>query len=49
MWELQSFTEWVRRDTPPVFTAHDGRAAIQLAEAAEQSLATGRPVILPEA
>jgi predicted dehydrogenase len=46
-WELDSFVKWVLSDEPPVITAEDGRAAVQLAEAAYRSIAEGRPVDLP--
>ena len=45
-WELDSFVKWLLRDEPPVVTAHDGRAAVQLAEAAYRSIAEGRPIDL---
>jgi predicted dehydrogenase len=45
-WELQSFTDWVLHDKAPVFDAQDGRAAVALAEAAVQSIASGKPVRL---
>ncbi len=47
VWELTSFVEWVLRDTPPVITAPDGRAAVELAQAAYLSLEERRPVALP--
>lgn len=43
-WELDSFVQWVLRDQPPVVTARDGRAAVELAEAAYRSIEQGRPV-----
>jgi predicted dehydrogenase len=45
-WELDSFVQWVRTGQAPVLTAQDGRAAVQLAEAAYRSIAEGRPVDL---
>ncbi len=47
--ELRSFTEWVLQGKEPLLTAREGRAAIQVVEAAYQSAATGQPVTLPEA
>jgi predicted dehydrogenase len=48
--ELRSFTAWVLHGAPPVLTAQEGRAAIQVVEAAYRSAATGRPVTIePEA
>lgn len=43
-WELDSFVQWVLRDKPPVITARDGRAAVELAVAAYRSIEEGRPV-----
>ncbi|MBI3944436.1 MAG: Gfo/Idh/MocA family oxidoreductase [Armatimonadetes bacterium] len=45
--EIGSFVGWVLRDAPPVVTAQDGRAAVELAEAAKRSAALGQPVSLP--
>jgi predicted dehydrogenase len=42
--ELQSFARWVLYDEPPVFTAKEGRAAVAVAEAAQQARDTGGPV-----
>jgi predicted dehydrogenase len=42
--ELRSFTEWVLDGTPPLLTAAEGRAAIQVAEAAYRSAETKCPV-----
>lgn len=39
--ELTSFTRWVLSDEPPVFTASEGRAAVAVAEAAQESEASG--------
>jgi UDP-N-acetylglucosamine 3-dehydrogenase len=46
--ELRSFTEWVLDGTAPLLTAAEGRAAIQVAEAAYRSAATGQPVTIEE-
>lgn len=46
-WEIGSFVAWVLRDEPPVLTAHDGRAAVELAQAAYLSIERGQPVNLP--
>ncbi|MFB3882314.1 MAG: Gfo/Idh/MocA family protein [Armatimonadota bacterium] len=43
-WEIESFVRCVVRDEPPIVTSSDGRAAVQLAEAAYRSMAEGRPV-----
>jgi len=45
-WELDSFVRWVVNDEPPVVTGQDGRAAVELAEAARRSIAEGRPIDL---
>ena len=42
--ELRSFTEWVLDGKEPLLTAKEGRAAIQVAEAAYRSAASGQPV-----
>jgi predicted dehydrogenase len=42
--ELRSFTEWVLDGKEPLLTAAEGRAAIQVAEAAYRSAETGQPV-----
>ena len=42
--ELRSFVEWVLDGTSPLLTAAEGRAAIQVAEAAYRSVATGEAV-----
>ena len=44
--ELSSFAKWVLHDEAPVVTSEDGRRAVQLAEAAYESIATGRTVHL---
>jgi myo-inositol 2-dehydrogenase/D-chiro-inositol 1-dehydrogenase/scyllo-inositol 2-dehydrogenase (NAD+) len=46
-WEIESFVHWLRDDEPPVVTAQDGRAAVQLAEIAYRSIAEGRPIDVP--
>ena len=46
--ELRSFTEWVLDGKAPLLTAAEGRAAIQVAEAAYRSAATGQPVAIEE-
>lgn len=43
-WELDSFVQWVLRDKPPMVTARDGRAAVELAVAAYRSIEEGRAV-----
>lgn len=43
-WELDSFLRWLLRGDLPVFTGEDGRAAVQLAEAARRSIADAWPV-----
>ena len=45
--EINSFVQWVLNGTPPVVTAQDGRAAVEIAEAAIRSGKSGRPVELP--
>lgn len=45
--EIGSFVDWVLYAKPPIVTAADGRAAVELAQAAVQSGATGHPVRLP--
>ncbi|HEU5317720.1 MAG TPA: Gfo/Idh/MocA family oxidoreductase [Chloroflexota bacterium] len=42
--ELRSFTEWVLDGSEPLLTAKEGRAAIQVAEAAYRSAETGQVV-----
>jgi len=46
-WEVDSFVRWVLRDEAPVVTAEDGRAAVQLAEAAYRSIAEQCAVDIP--
>lgn len=45
--EQRSFVDWVLDGTPPVVTAADGRAAVELCEAAYLSAERGGPVRLP--
>jgi predicted dehydrogenase len=45
--EVASFVGWVLRDEQPIVTAADGRAAVELAEAAYRSIEEGCPVDLP--
>jgi predicted dehydrogenase len=44
--ELRSFTEWVLHGEEPLLTAAEGRAAVQVVEAAYKSAATGELVTL---
>ena len=45
--ELTSFVNWIQADIPPLMTAQDGRAAVEIAEAAYLSRQSGQPVKLP--
>ena len=45
--ELKHFIECVRDDKPPLVTAEDGRAVLELMYAAYQSARTGQKVMLP--
>jgi len=45
--EIDSFVEWVLHGKEPLVTALDGRSAVEIAQAALQSGATGQPVSLP--
>ncbi|MCY4403178.1 MAG: Gfo/Idh/MocA family oxidoreductase [Candidatus Poribacteria bacterium] len=45
--EIRVFIDAVRNDTPPPITGVDGRAAVEIALAAYQSVETGQPVSLP--
>ena len=45
--EIRAFCEWVLRDAPPPFTGVDGRAAVEMAQAAYLSAAKGKEVTLP--
>jgi predicted dehydrogenase len=42
-WELTSFFDWIRDDTPPLFTGETGRANVAVAEAAYRSMESGKP------
>ncbi|HEX2035936.1 MAG TPA: Gfo/Idh/MocA family oxidoreductase [Chloroflexota bacterium] len=44
--ELRSFTEWVLDGTAPLLTASEGRAAVEVVEAAYRSAASGQPVTI---
>jgi predicted dehydrogenase len=47
---LTELTDWTRRmlaGEPPLVTGHDGRAALEIAIAAQRSMASGQPVRLP--
>lgn len=46
-WEQRSFVDWVLDGTPPVVTAADGRAAVELCEAVYLSDDRKAPVKLP--
>src|SRR5688572_3324010 len=45
--ELRHFVECVREDKPPIVTAEDGRAVLEIMYAAYQSARTGQKVPLP--
>ncbi len=45
--EIDSFVEWVLHGKEPLVTALDGRSAVEIAQAALRSGATGQPVSLP--
>jgi predicted dehydrogenase len=45
--ELQSFIDWVNHDAEPVLTAWDGLRAVEIIDAAYQSIAEKRPIPLP--
>jgi predicted dehydrogenase len=45
--ELAAFITAIRTDTAPPITGRDGRAAVEVAQAAYQSMETGQPVTLP--
>ncbi len=45
--ELRAFVEAIRDDTPVPVPGEEGRAAIEIAEAAYRSVETGQPVDLP--
>lgn len=41
--EILSFFDWVEHNTPPLFTGETGRANVAIAEAAYESICTGKP------
>jgi predicted dehydrogenase len=45
--ELKSFAEWVLHDARPVFTGWDGLRAVEIIDAAYQSIAQRQPISLP--
>jgi predicted dehydrogenase len=45
--ELQSFIDWVAHGTEPILTAWDGLRAVEIIDAAYQSIAQKRPIPLP--
>lgn len=45
--ELRVWVEAILNDTTPPVTGYDGRAAVEIAEAAYRSMETGQPVSLP--
>ena len=45
--EIRVFADAIRNDTPPPITGLDGRAAVEIALAAYQSVESGQPVPLP--
>jgi predicted dehydrogenase len=45
--EIRAFVDAIISDTPPPITGADGRAAVEIALAAYQSVGTGQPVNLP--
>jgi predicted dehydrogenase len=47
--ELGSFARWVLHDEAPVLAAAEGRAAVAVAEAAEEAERTGQPAPVPGA
>lgn len=46
--EIRHFLSVLRGKADPIITAEDGLAALRLAAASEQSIVTGRPVIVEE-
>ena len=46
-WEQRSFAEWVLLERPPVVTAQDGRATVELCQAAYLSAERGAPGRVP--
>lgn len=45
--EIDDFAECIRNNHPPQATGEDGKAALQVATAAIESMQTNRPVLLP--
>jgi predicted dehydrogenase len=45
--ELGSFVEWVMHDAEPILTAWDGLRAVEIIDAAYQSIALRRAIDLP--
>jgi len=45
--ELESFIQWVTRDAEPILTAWDGLRAVEIIDAAYQSIAQRRVIDLP--
>jgi predicted dehydrogenase len=45
--QVEDFAGAIREDRPPVVSGHDGRAAVEMVEAADRSAATGAAVALP--
>lgn len=45
--EIRVFVDSIRNGTEPPITGVDGRAAVEIALAAYQSVETGQPVSLP--
>jgi predicted dehydrogenase len=45
--QVQDFAEAIRDDRPPAISGADGRAAVEMVEAADRSAATGQAVSLP--
>ena len=44
--EMQHFVDCVREGRPPAVTGADGRAAVEMVVAVNESIRTGRPVVL---
>ncbi len=45
--QVEDFADAIREDRDPVVTGRDGRAAVEMVEAADRSAATGQAVALP--
>ena len=45
--ELESFIDWVTHDAEPILTGWDGLRAVEIIDAAYQSIAEKRPILLP--